>query len=489
MGSYVVGIDSGTQSVRVLVYDLQGRIAAQASEKHARLITTIPGSAELDAENLWACLCRACRRAISMLHEPMEIDSVCLAAQRSVLIPINEEGIPLRPGFSWLDSRRTEEISELTGMDSKLREMQVCSKANWMKIHQPELYGQTSKFLSASGWLTYKLCGHYRDSTGGLGGIFPLDVSCLNWSEDPSLYNLLGMLRTHLPDVFQPGQWIGSISHEAARETGLPEGIALITGSGDKSCEMLGAGVTSQKQGYISYGTLATLEITSPVPVFSNEGLYWTIPGAVPGTWNFEYGINHGFLLVSWFCEQFEGPVVGKDASAGRSLEELCCGEAVSVPPGSGGLFLETSQFGPGSLKDVKEILLKLARDIPHPRVLRMILEGIAFGMREGLELLAKDAAVLLEEIFIGGGGAQGELPVQITADVLGLPVTRPRSIQTCTLGAAILAAVGAGFYSSCEEAAAQMCQSDRVFQPDPVNYRIYDSIYKGRIAISPEEA
>ncbi|RPI85771.1 MAG: hypothetical protein EHM41_10130 [Chloroflexi bacterium] len=488
MGHYFVGIDSGTQSVRVIVFDLQGRVAAQASEKHARLTTPFPGSAELDAEDLWTCLCRASRRAVSMLHNPREIEAVCLAAQRSVLISVNEQGIPLHPGFSWLDSRRTDEIPALAGINSKLREMQVCSKANWMKNHMPELYRKTSKFLSASGWLTYKLCGLFRDSVGGLGGIFPLDVSCLDWSEDPLLYDLIGIPRTRLPDVFQPGQLIGSITHEAARETGLPEGIALVTGSGDKSCEMLGAGVTSPKQGYISYGTLATLEIPSPVPVFSKEGLYWTIPGAVPGTWNFEYGINYGFLLVSWFCEQFEVPEVGKDAATGRTLEEICCDQAASVPPVSGGLFLETSQFGPSRLKDVKETLLNLTNDIPHPRVLRMILEGFAFGMREGLELLARDAEVSLEKIFIGGGGAQGELPVQITADVLGLPVTRPRSVQTCTLGAAVLAALGAGFYSSCEEAAAQMCQRERVFHPDPTNCRIYDSIYKGRRPTSPVE-
>jgi len=475
MSELVVGIDSGTQSVRVIIYDLQGRCVAKGTARHAPLSIPSGGSAKQEPSDLWESLCRASRQAVSALPAGVRLASASLASQRSVLVAVDQSGAPLRPAFSWLDNRRAEEIPPLPEMDPVQRELQVRSKANWMLVHEPELYQKTWKFLSASGWLTYNLCSEFRDSIGGLGGIFPLDVKQMAWSGDPVLYSLLGMPLDKLPVIYPPGERIGYISRAAASQTGLPQGLLLFAGAGDKSCEMLGAGALSQFQGYISYGTLAALEAVTSRPIFSPENNYWTIPGALPGTWNLEYGIEYGYLLVSWFCEQLVSQKITE--INGQPLEEWLGAQALAVPPGSGGLLL--SPLGQsGGLAEIKTALLELSQRIPPTRVFRMILEGIAYRMRAGLEVLEQATGVKIREILIGGGGAQGDLPVQITADILGLPVYRPQTVQTCALGAAVLAAVGAGLYPSCTEAVTQMCSQKEQFLPDPDRQKVYDTIY-----------
>jgi sugar (pentulose or hexulose) kinase len=479
VGPYLVGIDSGTQSVRVIVFDLKGQVVAEGSARHNPIDYPRRGEAEQDPCDLWEKLCLACRRALDSLHGQVnELSAASLASQRSVMVPVDQDGNPLRPAFSWLDQRQTAALTAPPGLSAEQREVQRRSKANWMKLNQPDLYERAAWFLSASGWLTYRLCGQFRDSIGGLGGAFPLDVNRLSWSDDPTFYRLLGMPRQRLPEVFPPGCVLGHISPEAARQTGLPEGLPLVAGAGDKSSEMLGAGAITPAQGYVSYGTLAALEIMLNTPVFSQNGEYWTTPGAVRDTWNLEFGIECGYLMVSWFCEEFGGREHKVGAQALTALEDEFAEQAANIPPGAGGLVLAPYWSRNGIVPNAKSVLLGLEKKHTRAHLFRAILEGIAFSLREGMEVLARDTGHTPQEFSIGGGGAQSDLAVQITADVLGLPVVRVQTIQTCALGAAIEAAVGAGLYQTYTEAVAQMSRREQVFLPDPGRQSVYDAIY-----------
>ncbi len=479
MSSYLVGIDSGTQSVRVIIFDLNGQVVAEGSARHSPIDYPKPGEAEQDPCDLWEKLCLACRQALGSWHGQLnELAAASLASQRSVMVPVDQDGNPLRPAFSWLDGRRMVEIEPPAELSVREREVQRRSKANWMKHNQPELYEKTAWFLSASGWLTYRLCGQFRDSIGGLGGAFPLDVNRLSWSDDPAFYELLGMPPQRLPEVFPPGRVMGHISPEAARQTGLPQGLPLVSGAGDKSSEMLGAGAITPSRGYISYGTLAGLEVMLDTPVFSPKGEYWTIPGAVRDTWNLEFGIECGYLMVSWFCEEFGGRECTGGAQVLTALEDEFAEQAVGIPPGADGLVLAPYWSRNGIVPNAKSVLLGWEKKHSRAHLFRAILEGIAFSLREGMEALARDTGQIPQEFSIGGGGAQSDLAVQITADVLGLPVVRAQTIQTCALGAAIEAAVGAGLYPSYTEAVARMSRRERIFLPESRRQSVYDAIY-----------
>jgi sugar (pentulose or hexulose) kinase len=281
-----------------------------------------------------------------------------------------------------------------------------------------------------------------------------------------------------LPEVFAPGRVLGYISPEAARQTGLPEGLPLVAGAGDKSSEMLGAGAITPAQAYISYGTLAALETMLDTPLFSQKGEYWTTPGAVRDTWNLEFGIECGYLMVSWFCEEFGRRQPTGGAQVLPALEDEFAEQAACMPPGAGGLVLAPYWSRNGIVPNAKSVLLGLEKKHTRAHLFRAILEGIAFSLREGMEALARDSGRIPQEVSIGGGGAQSDLAVQITADVLGLPVVRAQTIQTCALGAAIEAAVGAGLYPGYVEAAAHMSQRERVFLPEPGRQSVYDAIY-----------
>jgi sugar (pentulose or hexulose) kinase len=475
----VVGIDSGTQGVRVIVFDLKGRIVAEGAALHEPPVSPEPGAAEQDPHDLWEKLRRASRQAMASLSgSGWRPAAASLAAQRSVVLAVDLDGRPLRPAFSWLDRRRAEAVTPLPGISAEQRQRQVQSKANWMKVHEPGLYGRAARFLSVSGWLTYRLCGSFRDAPGGLGGVFPLDISRLGWSTDPLTYALLGMPAERLPEICQPGSLLGHITPDAAQQTGLPEGLPLIAAAGDKSCEMLGAGAVRPAQGYVSYGSLAALEVISPVPLLAGGGQYWTTPGAMRGTWHLEFGMEYGYLMVRWFCRQFGAPEPDGQALADGALEQTFSALAAGLPPGAGGLVLAPYWSRLGIAPGAQSVVLGLGKDHTRAHLFRAILEGIAFGLRDGMEILARDTGVALEEVFIGGGGAQSDLAVQITADVLGLPVVRAQTVQTCALGAAIEASLGAELFSSYAEAVAQMCRPDSVFQPEPARQEAYAAIY-----------
>jgi sugar (pentulose or hexulose) kinase len=479
MGPCVVGIDSGTQGVRVIVFDLAGETVSAGEARHNPMAIPEPAGAEQDPHDLWDRLCRASVEAMAPLGgRGVELAAVSLAAQRSVVVAVDAAGRPLRPAFSWLDRRQAEAVAALPGCSTGQREQQIRSKANWMKVNEPRLYEQTACFLSASGWLTYQLCGQFKDSVGGLGAAFPMDIGRLGWSEDTRLHALLGMPPERLPEIFQPGMLLGRISREAAQQTGLPEGLPLVAGAGDKSCEMLGAGAISHRQGYISYGSLANLEVLARTPIEASRGEYWTTPGAVQGTWNLEFGMECGYLMVRWFCEQFGGADVGGSGPATGTLEQALGEQAAMIAPGADGLLLAPYWSRLGIVPGAQSVLLGLEKRHTRAHLFRAILEGIAFGLREGQEVLSRDTGVALDEIFIGGGGAQSDLAVQITADILGLPIVKMQTAQTCALGAAIEAAVGAGLYGSYREAVDQMCRRSRVFRPDAARQKFYDAVY-----------
>jgi len=475
----VVGIDSGTQGVRVIAFDLSGRIVGKAAMRHEPLASPEPGAAEQAPHDLWEKLCEASRQVMtSLANNGLSPAAVSLAAQRSVVLAVDSEGRPLRPAFSWLDRRRADGVPAIPGTSTAQREQQVQSKANWMKVNEPGLYARVARFLSVSGWLTYRLCGHFRDAPGGLGGVFPLDICRLGWASDPITYALLAMPAECLPEILQPGMLLGHITPEAAVQTGLPEGLPLIAGAGDKSCEMLGAGAIRPTQGYISYGSLAAIEVISTVPLEASGGQYWTTPGAVPGTWHLEYGMECGYLMVSWFCQQFGATEPEGPAPTDGALEQAYSALAAGLPPGAGGVVLAPYWSRLGIAPGAQSVVLGLGKEHTRAHLFRAVLEGIAFALREGMESLVRDTDVALGEVFIGGGGAQSDLAVQITADVLGLPVVRGETVQTCALGAAIQAACGTGLFPGYSEAVAQMCRPGAVFRPEPVRQAAYAAIY-----------
>ncbi|NPV55291.1 MAG: hypothetical protein HPY76_01260 [Anaerolineae bacterium] len=463
-----LGIDCGTQGTRAIVFDGSGRVISAGAAKHALPVRLPDGGVEQDPADLWQAFCRACRQAISGL--PFSSDRIiaaCLTSQRSSMLAVDRDGEPLRPLFSWMDQRRVGSLSP--HLPPHLQALQASAKACWMKQHEPEKYERVHLFLSVSGWLTWQVCGDFVDCQGSVAGVWPFDIEQLMWSQDALLYQAYATPREKLPRVLPPGAPLGTVTWSAAAQTGLPQGLRVFAGSGDKMCEMLGAGATALDQGYITYGSMAGLEVNVPAPRFAGDGAYWTNPAAVPGLWNLEYALPGGYLMLDWFCRQFGQ--AGCEADLDR--------EAQALPPGSDGLVV-APYWAPNTLANgARSVVLGMNEGHSRAHLFRAMLEGTAFALRQGMEHITTDTAQPLAELLVGGGAAGSDLVMQITADVLGLPAARVQTTETCALGAAMLAAVGAGVFENCQDAAAHMAQRQQLFQPAFERARLYDDIYQ----------
>jgi sugar (pentulose or hexulose) kinase len=471
----LIGIDSGTQSVRVIVFNTSGQVIAFGSAKHSSCSILQNGGVEQDPEDIWRCFCKACREALANLpFSPDRISACSITSQRSTMIAVDKAGVPLRPAFSWMDQRKNKTIS--TSLPNNLKEIQEGAKSYWMKLNEPHLYQAIYKVLSVSGWLTQKLCGNFHDSEGNVAGIWPFDIKRLAWSTDMQLYEAFGIPPEKLPYIFPPGSLLGKVTLDAEEQTGLPVGLPILAGSGDKMCEMLGAGAIKPEQGYITYGSMAGLEVNTPAPLFAPAGEYWTNPAAIPGKWSLEFAVQRGYLMLSWFCRQFDLQGGTNDLSGEKILDQ----EAMAVPAGSDGLVIAPYWSPTGIAPGARSVVLGLDDRHSRAHLYRAILEGTAYALRQGMNRIVEDTRQPLSEIVSGGGGARSDLVMQITADVLGLPVWRIQTIDTCSLGTAIIAAVGIGIYETYNEAVDHMIKRQDCFKPHPGRQALYSEIFHG---------
>lgn len=489
---YILAIDNGTQSVRALLFDLRGNLAARARVPLVPYVSPHPGWAEQDPEYYWSSLCQACQALWQETDIPKEaIAGVALTTQRSTVVNVDRQGRPLRPAIVWLDQRRTEGLKpvgglwglafRLTGMTETVARLQADGEANWIRTHQPDVWAQTHKYLFLSGYLTYRLTGRLADSVGCQVGYVPFDYKGLRWSPrwdwkwqavpmDPSL----------LPELVPPATQIGEITPQAAEATGIPAGLPLIAAAADKACEVIGAGCLEPHIGCLSYGTTATINTThrryiEVIPLIP------PYPAAVPGAYSLEVQIYRGYWLVSWFKHEFAHEEQRIARERGIEPEELFDDLVDQVPPGSMGLILQP-YWSPGVKvpgPEAKGAIIGFGDVHTRAHVYRAILEGLAYALREAKEACERRSRVPIRELRVCGGGSQSDAALQITADIFGLPTARPHVYEASGLGAAIDAAVGLGLHPDFDTAVGEMTRVGRTFEPDPHNCELYEGLYR----------
>ena len=488
----ILAIDNGTQSVRALLFDPQGSLIAKSRVPIEPYTSAAPGLAEQRPEVFWEAVGQACRGLWAMPGvDRQAVAGVALTSQRSTMINLGIDGQPLRPAIVWLDQRRTEGLPpvgglwglafRLSGMSGTVAYLQAEAEANWIRSHQPEVWERTHKYLFLSGYLTYRLTGRYVDSVGCQVGYIPFDYKHQRWSSkwdwkwqavpmDPSL----------LPDLVSPAQPLGEITPEATEATGIPAGLPLIAAAADKACEVLGAGCLEPHIGCLSYGTTATINTTHRryVEVIPLIPPY---PSAVPGAYSLELQIYRGYWMVTWFKHEF-GLHEQRLAEARGVEPEALFDELVrAVPPGSQGLTLQP-YWSPGLRHpgpEAKGAIVGFGDVHTRAHLYRAILEGLAYALREGAERTSRRSGIPITALRVAGGGSQSEAAMQLTADVFGLPASRPHVYEASGLGAAIVAAVGLGLHRDFETAVAAMTRVGRTFEPEARAHALYDALYR----------
>ncbi|HYW03056.1 MAG TPA: FGGY-family carbohydrate kinase [Gammaproteobacteria bacterium] len=489
---HLLAIDNGTQSVRALLFDLDGNLVTKARIPIEAYFSEHPGWAEQHPEVFWAAVCRACNQLWDETTvSPAAVTGVALTTQRGTVINLDRDGHPLRPAMSWLDQREAKDLPPMggpwgllfraLGESGTLDYFRRQAEANWIRRNQPDIWRRTHKYLLLSGYLTWRLTDRYVDSIACQVGYIPFDFRRFGWAGPRDWkWRALPVERRMLPELVPPGGRLGEITADASRATGIPEGTPLIAAAADKACEVIGSGCLTPEVACLSYGTTATINSTRE-RYLEAIPLVPPYPSAVPGAWCSEIQIFRGFWMVNWFKEEFGQHERNMASKHGIEPESLFDELVSQVPPGSMGLTLQP-YWSPGTRipgPEAKGAMIGFGDVHTRAHIYRAILEGLAYALREGRERIEKRGKVPVSRLRVCGGGSQSDQAMQITADVFGLPAERPHTYETSGLGAAIDAAVGLGLHPDFETAVRRMVRVTDVFRPDPANREIYDGLYR----------
>lgn len=489
---YLMAVDNGTQSVRVLVFDTQGNEIAGSKVVIEPYFSREPGWAEQDAGYYWQKL----REAFHQLWAqgkvtPEQIAGISLTTQRYTMINLDEAMRPLRPAIVWMDQRQAQVerpvgglwglVIKSLGLSHLIRELRAKARDNWIAQHEPGIWEKTRYYVNLSAWLTWCLTGELKDSCGSVVGYLPYDYKRQDWARPSDLkWKLLKVTRDMMPELVRPGELLGHIGHEASQLTGLPEGVPLIAAASDKACEVLGSGALTDDVACLSYGTTATINTTTR-RYFETQAFMPPYTAAVPGHYNTEVMIYRGFWMVSWFKEELAHHEQRLAAERGIEPEQLFDELVNQVPPGSMGLMMQP-YWSPGVRQpgpEGKGALIGFGDVHKRAHIYRAILEGLAYELRMGKERIEKRSGRRIKTLRVSGGGSRSDAAMQLTADIFAMPAERPHTSEASGLGAAINCAVGLGIYKDYRSAVAAMTRVGDVFLPRAEAVRLYQRLYR----------
>ena len=490
MTKYILAIDCGTQSLRPLIFSDKGELVDKVQIEYEPYYSSHPGWAEQDPDIYWNSLIQGCSRLKQNNPEIFDqIQGIGVTAIRASMVNVDRSGTPLRPVIVWLDQRKADplfapkgvvkKVLQLAGLYDGLLKIQETAECNWIIQNQPDIWAETHKYLLVSGYLNYRLTGMFKDSVASQIGHFPFSYKKMTWASkwEPSAF-LFPLDRSKLPELVQPGKPIGPLTAEAARLTGLKPGTPVIACGSDKGCETIGMGVVRPTMASLSFGTTATVQTTT-TNYFEPLRFMPPYPAPIPGHYNPEVEIFRGYWMITWFKNEFAHKEVMDAARQGLKPEEVMNRLLSQAPPGAMGLIVQP-YWGPGiNMPEAKGAMIGFGDVHKKPHVFRGVVEGLAYALREGVETMEKRGKTPITKLAVSGGASQSDEICRISADIINRPLVRGKTFETSGLGAAIVTAVGLGWYNSFETAIHGMVHYDTVFDPDPVHARLYDRLYK----------
>jgi sugar (pentulose or hexulose) kinase len=488
----LLAIDNGTQSVRALLFDLQGGLVAGSRVALERYRHPQPNWVELDPEEFWRSICEACARLWAQAPTARErLRGLVVTTQRATVVNLDRDGRPLRPAIVWADQRRAATAPALAwwweaafralGLREAIRGFQHEAECNWIAQHEPEVWARTAKFLLLSGWLNWRFTGRLADAVGNQVGYLPFDYRRGRWAAASDWkWQCLAVEPSMLPELVPTGSVLGEVGPAAAADTGIPKGLPVVAGATDKACEVLGAGCVAPGLACLSYGTAATVNLTTPRYV---EAIPFVppYPSAIPGRYCSEVMVARGYWMVSWFAEQFGHPERQRAAADGAAVESKFDALVAATPPGALGLMLQP-YWSPGVRipgPEARGAVIGFTAAHQRTHLYRAIVEGLAYALREGKERIERRAKTPITGLRVAGGGSRSDAALQITADVFGLPAERPSLAEASGLGAAIVASVALGLHPGFDAAVEAMTRPGRRFDPIPANVARYEQLYR----------
>jgi xylulokinase len=488
----LLGIDVGTGGSRALLVDERGRVVASATVEHAPFASPQTGWAEQDARDWWRASEAAIRQVLNADGVRAEdVACVGLTGQMHGAVLLDERGEPLRPSIIWCDVRTHEQCRALTEKVGAERLIQLVSnpalegftlpKMLWVREREPEVWERVRTVLLPKDYVRLRLTGEKATDVADASGTLLFDVGRRRWSDE--MLELAGVDRGLLPRAYESAEVTGRVSAEGAAATGLREGTPVVAGAGDQAAGAVGMGIVRPGAVSATIGTSGVVFAATDRPALDPKGRVHTFCHAIPERWHV-MGVTQGAgLSLRWFRDQF-----GAGEADGRDPYERLSEEAAAAPPGADGVLWAPYLMGertPHLDPHARAALVGLNANHRRAHVVRAILEGVAFSLRDTLTIFA-EMGVPVESIRLGGGGARSKVWRQIQADVYGREVELVEADEGAAYGAALLAGVGGGAWASVDEACAAAVRVRERTAPDAAGARVMDERYQNFRAIYP---
>ena len=462
-----------------------------ATAEHAPMSSPHIGWAEQLPDDWWRAACQAIKECMARsATTAQEVSAIGLTGQMHGLVLLDGQDKVLRPAMFWCDQRTEEECREITAQVGARRLIELTAnpaltgftlpKIWWVRRHEPQIWARVRSLMLPKDYIRFRLTGARAIDVADASGTLMFDVVHRRWSK--AMLEISGVDEACLARVFESQEISGEVSEEGAQSSGLRPGIPVVAGAGDQAAGAVGMGIVKPGAVSATIGTSGVVFAATSAPVLEPRGRIHTFCHAIPNRWHV-MGVTQGAgLTLRWFRDQFGA---GKDD--GRDPYEQLAEEAAKTPPGAEGLLWTPYLMGertPHLDPNARGALVGITAQHTRAHVIRAILEGVAFSLRDSLTLF-QEIGVPIESIRLGGGGARSELWQQIQADVYGMPVELIEADEGAAYGAGLLAGVGIGNWTSVEAACETSVRVARRIQPNPktvermsLQYQEYRKLY-----------
>jgi xylulokinase len=487
--SYTIGVDVGTTSIKSVLIDNFGSVIASTMTEYT-LDSGPHDTCEVSPDVYWSITCKVIRELLnrSEINSSL-VKGIALSSQGETLIVVDRNGKPLRKAIVWLDNRSVNEAKEIerkfgirmimniTGQ-SEVVATWPATRILWLKKYEPEIFRKAFKYLLVEDYLMYKMTGKYHTEHSLVSSTLYFDISKKQWWQE--MLEFIGISEAQLPQVNPSGFSIGTLTSEAAKETGLTINSQCVTGAYDHPAGAIGAGSIHPGDVTLTIGGSMAMCVSLDKPVYNLalklpcqchavNGLYFLLP----------YGQTAGMVL-KWFRDEFCGTERRKARKKGLDAYDLMVEKAEKIAPGADGLIMLPHLMGAGSPEfnsEAKGVFAGIKMGMSKAHFTRAILESVVCMIHRNIELM-KEQGIFVRDIHVLGGGSKSRLWVQILADMTGIPVKTLMISDNAATGAALLAGVGAGIFNNLNEACQISVKSQTLIEPDPLMYEPYKIVY-----------
>lgn len=485
---YLLGIDVGTSGTKTAIFTPDGRRAAAKTVEYP-LSSPHNGWAEQDPADWWNAAVTGIRAVLAQSGaDAREVRGVGLSGQMHGLVMLDAQGEVLRPSIIWCDQRTAAECGEINRAIGAKRIIEItanppmtgftAAKILWVRNNEPAVYEKCRHILLPKDYIRYRLTGEFATEVSDASGMQLMDVPKRTWSGE--VLEKLGIDRDLLGAMYESPEVTGRVHRAAAQATGLAEGTPVVGGAGDNPAAAVGTGVVTPGRAFTTIGSSAVIYAVSDEVEIDLRGRVHTLCASVPGKWTVMSCTQGAGLSLQWLRNICCAPEAAEADAAGVDAYAVMDRLAEKVPIGAGRLLYLPYLMGersPHPDPDCRGAFIGLSAIHDRANLIRAVLEGVAYSQRECVDVF-REMGVGIDDMLVTGGGGRSRLWRQMLADLYGCPVSTLQNDEGPALGAALLAGVGAGLYSSVEQACGAVVRKGETLRPDVGAREAYEPFY-----------